>query len=96
MLYAGGGRPLKCEFFFKTSEMKPHGKSAERTCIPEFGYCAPSDQKNRFCDLAPAGVTVWPKSADSKIVFFIFWLPEAKFHRTNFHQMTAPPMRKDP
>ena len=32
----------------------------------------------------------------SKIVFFIFWLPEAKFQKFFFPQMTAPPMRKFP
>ena len=48
-------------------------ESAERTCIPEFGFCAPSDQKNRFCDLAPAGVTVWAEIGRLENRFFSFF-----------------------
>ena len=45
---------------------------------PEFGYCAPSDQKNRFCDLAPAGVTVWAEIGRPKNRFFHFLAPGGK------------------
>ena len=61
-----------------------------------FDFVRPAIKKIDFVIWRRRRNCLRPKSVAPKSVFFIFWLPEAKFHRTNFHQMTAPPMRKDP